>query len=105
MVEEKIKKLGLRKIDDYIYHKHLKFFHLRGEDVSKWTYYKTYGEEVMFYTENYLNKTSIEILKQKDQEWEKKFKKIIIKRFDLVLFKLGLKIFRWKKNYSDSPPS
>ena len=61
-LEQKIAKLNLLPMTDEVYLEHLKSDQLRGMDVSKWEYYKMYGNEPMFYDVEYLNNTALDEL-------------------------------------------
>ncbi|MEK4302407.1 hypothetical protein MKY30_23905 [Oceanobacillus sp. FSL W8-0428] len=94
MIEEKIKQLKIKPIDDDIYHKHLKPMQLRGIDISQWKYYKITNYGPMFFTDEYLSITPIEELMKSDSKLVGN--KTIAERIDSIMFRIQLVLWKWK---------
>lgn len=90
MLEEKVRLLDLKLITDDIYLKYLKDIQLRGADVNRFKYYKVYGEQPMFYSEQHLLNTPIEELKAKDKKNRKQFG--VNRLFRMKLYSLMLRL-------------
>ncbi|OAB48475.1 hypothetical protein [Paenibacillus antarcticus] len=61
-VQEKMKKLNIQPVNEKVYLQHLRQWELLGQDMSEQKYYKMYGDTPMFYSDDYLNKHSIDAL-------------------------------------------
>lgn len=72
-IDEKLITLNIVPITDEIYLEHLKDDQLMGIDVSKYKYYKMYDDTPMFYSDDYLNNTTLVELKEQDKKNRRMF--------------------------------
>lgn len=99
-VEQKAALLALKPIDDEVYLKHLKNWHLLGKDVDRFKYYKYYKDQPYFYTVDYLKNTSLDELLRKDVQnkkfWDPPFFQRIKNKVWDYFFVLYLKFMQMK---------
>ena len=85
----KIAALGLHPVDDTIRDKYLKKYEDVGIDVTRFKYYKLYGQHFMPYSKEHLIGTIIEELLKRDKENYKRF-------CPSFFVRLKDKYFEWK---------
>ncbi|MDA2639125.1 hydrolase [Bacillus cereus] len=72
-VQQKIDALGLRPLDDAIYHRYFKNRTVVGIGELQFKYYKMYGQQPMFYSMTHLADSTIEELVKNDEKNRKQF--------------------------------
>ncbi|QWG83329.1 hydrolase [Bacillus mycoides] len=79
VLKGKIAVLGLVSIDKKAYNKYLKphekAYKKAGVDVNRFKYYKLYGQKHMLYSIEYLERTSIKELLERDREKQQRLVK------------------------------
>ncbi|OAB31767.1 hypothetical protein PMSD_18455 [Paenibacillus macquariensis subsp. defensor] len=92
-VQEKMMKLNIQPVNDKVYLQHLRQLDLLGVDVTEQKYYKMYRDTPMFYSDEYLNKHSIDTLLEADKRNRKMFNPTLIAK---ILRKCGTWWFRFR---------
>ncbi|MEK4501818.1 hypothetical protein [Bacillus sp. FSL R12-0069] len=73
-LQKKVDALGLNPVDDTIYNEHLKVHEGTGfGHVSRFKYYKLYGQEIVFYSNEHLIESNIKDLLDNDKLNYKRF--------------------------------
>ncbi|WP_429368652.1 hypothetical protein [Paenibacillus sp. DS2015] len=75
-----MKKLNIQPVNDKVYLQHLRQWELLGQDMTAHKNYKMCGDTAMFYSDEYLNKHSIDTLLEADKRNHKVFNPTLISK-------------------------
>lgn len=104
-LQNKIDALSLHPVNDTIYNKYLEPMENIGMNVTRFKYYKLYGQYFIPYSKEYLISSTIKELLKKDKENYKQFCPSFFVRLirKVSMWNFKRKLNRWEKN--QSPPS
>ncbi|QIW22364.1 hypothetical protein [Bacillus thuringiensis] len=103
-LQKKIDMLSLHPVSNLIYAKYLMPYEERDSNLTRYKYYKIYGQEPMFYSKSYLMDSTIEVLLEQDKLNHKRFCPSFFVRvknkIDVWKLKGLMMITGWLKKYS-----